>query len=115
MHETPLTICGAILFMALGLAGCSTATSRAQLKPSDVVTQLVRFHGDVADQFQAGGMELEHFLIVMSWIGDEIRVLQTNPKQWEGQARLDWRRVRNICVPFERLEPAVKRIDALMQ
>lgn len=104
-----------IVALALLLSGCATATSRAQLKPLDVVAELMQFNGAVAQQFSDGGMELEHFLIVMTWIGDEIRILRTNPRQWEGLARLDWRRVRNICVPFERLEPAVKRIDALIQ
>jgi hypothetical protein len=102
---------GAIL-LAAWCASCATVP---RVQPADVVVKLIQFHGAVADQFQAGGMELEHFLTVTSWIGDELRVLQTNPRQWEGQARLDWPRVKSICVPFESLEPWTRRLDGLLQ
>lgn len=104
-----------ILALALLLSGCSTATSRARVHPSDIVVELVQFHGAVAEQYQQGGMELEHFLVVTAWIGDEIRILQTNPRQWEGQARLDWPRVRSIITPFEHLAPWAAKIDGLLQ
>jgi len=101
--------------LALVLSGCATATSRARIQPSDIVVELVQFHGAVAEQYQAGGMELEHFLVVTAWIGNELRVLQTNPPQWEGQARLDWPRVRSIITPFEHLAPWATKIDGLLQ
>jgi len=104
-----------ILVLALVLSGCASATSRARVHPRDIVVELVQFHGAVAEQYQAGGMELEHFLEVTAWIGNEVRVLQTNPQQWEGQARLQWPRVRSIIVPFEHLAHWGPRLDALLQ
>jgi hypothetical protein len=111
----PLRRCVGVLVLAAWCASCATATSRARLKPADVVVELIQFHGAVSAQMAAGGMELEHFLTVTEWIGDELRVLQTNPRQWEGQARLDWRRVKSICVPFDALEPWTRRLDTLLQ
>jgi len=104
-----------VVWLLVGSLGCATATTRAQLQPADVVTALVQFHGAVADQYQVGGLELEHFLEVTAWIGDTLRVVQTQPRQWEGQARLRWPRVRSIVVPFEALAPWAQRIDALVQ
>jgi len=107
-----------ILIVALALfllSGCASATSRAQLQPDDVVAELVQFHGAVADRFQQGGMELEHFLAVTAWIGDTLRVVQTRPQQWEGQARLAWPRVRSIVAPFEALAPWGPRLDRWLQ
>ena len=100
---------------ALWLLGCATATRRARVKPQELAVLLVQFHGAVADQMALGGIELEHYLVVQSWIADEVRVLTTNPTQWEGQMRLGWPRVRSICVPFESLEPWVQRIDRWVQ
>lgn len=99
----------------LWLAGCSTATSRARLQPADVVTELVAFHGDVAEQMAAGGMEQEQFLDLTAWIGTVLRVVQTNPQQWEGQARLKYPRVRSIVASFEALAPWGPRLDRLVQ
>jgi len=104
-----------IVALVLALSGCAAATSRAQLQPADVVAELVQFHGAVAEQYAAGGMELEHFLAVTAWIGDTLRVVQTNPKQWEGQARLTWPRVKSIVVPFEALAPWAATIDGRLQ
>jgi len=104
-----------VLVLAVLLSGCATATSRARVQPSDVVVELVQFHGAVAEQYQQGGMELEHYNVVVAWIGNELRVLQSNPQQWEGQARLQWPRVRSIIVPFEALAPWGPRLDALLQ
>jgi len=114
-RHTDLQLVIAVFFLALWLCGCATATSRAQLQPADVVAELVQFHGAVADQYAAGGMELEHFLVVTSWIGDLVRVLLARPEQWEGQARLDWPRVRSIIVPFETLAPWGLRLDRWLQ
>jgi len=104
-----------VMAALLLLAGCSTATSRARLKPADVVVALIEFHGAVAEQFDAGGMELEHYNVVNQWIGSEIRILRANPTQWEGQGRLGWFRVKMICLPFENLNAITHRIDALLQ
>lgn len=105
-----------IAWLVIPLPGCATVTPPPpQIQPRDVVALLVQFHGAVADQFDAGGLELEHYTDVVRWIGDEIRVLQTNPTHWEGQARLGWPRVRSICVTFEPLAPWTQRIDTLLQ
>jgi hypothetical protein len=100
-----------VLLFAL-LTSCATVP---RVQPADVVVELIQFHGAVSEQYAAGGMELEHFLVVTQWIGDELRVLQTQPKQWEGQARLRWPVVKSICVPFEALEPWTRRLDGLLQ
>jgi hypothetical protein len=117
MKRLEYVIIAALVMMLLSLVVLITSCAPPvpRVTPSDVIVELVRFHGDVAAQYQQGGMELEHFLVVTQWIGDELRVLQTQPKQWEGQARLDWPRVRSIVVPFEALGPAVARIDQLVQ
>jgi hypothetical protein len=106
------------LIVALALvlcSACASATSRARVQPADIQAELVQFHGAVAAQFQQGGMETEHFLEVTAWIGDALRVVQTNPSQWEGQARLRWPRVRSIVVPFEQLAPWGPRLDRVLQ
>lgn len=104
-----------LVLLVLWLVSCASATRRATVHPAAVVAELVQFHGAVAEQFDQGGMELEHYNLVQRWIASEIRVLQANPRQWEGQARLDWPRVKAICVPFESLNPWTHTIDRLLQ
>lgn len=101
--------------LLLWLVSCASAVSRATVKPSDVVVQLIQFHGAVAEQYEQGGMELEHYNVVNQWIASELRILTTNSKQWEGQARLDWPKVRSICAPFELLNPWTRKINELLQ
>jgi hypothetical protein len=108
----PLTRRIAMVGVLCWASGCATVP---RVTSVDIVAALVQFHGAVAAQYAEGGMELEHFVAVTQWIGDEIRVVQANPRQWEGQARLDWPRVRSMVVPFERLGSAVQRLDALLQ
>jgi hypothetical protein len=104
-----------VVLVVLLLVGCASVTSRSRLKPNDVVVQLIQFHGAVAEQYDLGGMELEHYNVVNQWIASELRILTTNAKQWEGQARLDWPKVRSICAPFELLAPWTRKINELLQ
>lgn len=101
-----------MLILSLLLSSCAP---QPRLKPDDVFVLLIQLHGAVSTQYEAGGMELEHFNTVNKWIGDEIRVLANNSKQWEGQARLDWPRVKSICVPYENLNLITNKIDRLLQ
>ena len=108
------------LLVAVGLtSGCASAPQSRSVQltppPVDVEATLIQFHGAVSAQMAAGGMELEHYLAVTQWIGDGLRVLHTKPQQWEGQARLDWPRIRSIVVPFENLQAWGVRIDRLVQ
>jgi len=110
-----LGACALLLLAGWILASCATATPRARSQPPDLMTTLIEFHGAVAAQYEAGGMELEHYNVVNTWIGDEVRVLTTNPTHWEGQARLGWPRVRSICLPFESLVDVTHRVEAFLQ
>ena len=105
-----------LLLLGIFVSGCATtATDRARGKPADIVAELIQFQAAVGDQYQQGGMDVEHFNVVTSWIGDALRVLQTNPAQFEGQARLKWPVVQSIVVPFESLQPFAARITARLQ
>lgn len=103
---------GLVLAFAIIAAACATARP---VPRTDVLSQLIQFHGAVAAQYDAGGMELEHYNLINKWIGDEIRILTTNSKQFEGQARLKWPVVRSICAAFDSLAPWTHKIDEMLQ
>ena len=93
----------------------SCATNQVRVTPTSVQSTLIQLHGAVSQQYIDGGMELEHFLQVNAWIGDELRIIQNNPKQWEGQARLNYLRIRSILVPYENLVPILTKLDGMIQ
>lgn len=80
-------------------------------KPSPILLDLIQFQTALSEQYESGGMDIETFNIIQIWIGDGIRILTTNPKQWEGQARLKWHTILSLCGPYDELNRIANKIS----
>lgn len=99
---------------------CASLNTRNEVRlRNEVMNTVVEFSGWVNDQYLEGGMESETLAYINSWISMVLRVT-TSPqgksaKQWEGQARLDWIKIRSLCGPYDKLNASVIKIDRLLQ
>jgi len=92
----------------------SSCVAKPQIVPTVQFT-LLQFHGALSNQYQVGGMDIDTFNTINDWIVNEIRVTTHNPKQWEGQARLEWNKIRSLCGPYDSLNEWVEKMNRLIQ
>jgi len=92
--------------VVLSLSGCHLEKHPSQFN------LLMQFQSAVN---QTEGMELEQRNTITNWIADGTRILIVNPKKWEGQARLEWPKVRSMCGPYDSLSEWVSKIDKELQ
>jgi hypothetical protein len=97
-----------VFVLVLVYYGCALE----QHKQLPQLNTLIQFNAAVLD---TPGMEDEQRQIIVTWIADGIRVLIVQPKQWEGQARLNWPKVRSMCGPYDNLLVYAAQIDRLLQ
>lgn len=95
-----------LLALLLLIGGCTV-----QIKPNPILIDLIQFQTALNNQYESGGMDIETFNIIQIWIGDGIRILTVNPKQWEGQARLKWHTIQSLCGPYDELNRIANKIN----
>jgi hypothetical protein len=104
-----------VALLSSTIAISCASNPRPRSAPLGALSTLIAFQGAVSERYLEGGMELEHFNFISVWLANGIRILQVNQTQWEGQARLEWPKVRSLCGPYDSLTGWVNKTEALLQ